>query len=94
MKIKMEVRGLWVAVDPDSVEFQVDRMALDAICSVVSSEMITTLTTSDSTQEAWESIMVMCIDNDRIRKASAQKLRREYEVPKFRDKEGVEDFTM
>jgi hypothetical protein len=31
MKIKMEVRGLWVAVDPDSVEFQVDRMALDAI---------------------------------------------------------------
>jgi hypothetical protein len=94
MKIKMEVRGLWVAVDPDSVEFQVDRMALDAICSVVSSEMITTLTMSDSTQEAWESIMVMCIDDDRIRKASTQKLRHEYEVPKFHDKEGVEDFTM
>jgi hypothetical protein len=32
--------------------------------------------------------------DDRIRKASAQKLRREYEILDFRDGEGVEDFAM
>jgi hypothetical protein len=48
MRIKMEAWGLWAAVDPDSVEFQVDRMALDAICSAVPPEMITMLATKDS----------------------------------------------
>jgi hypothetical protein len=35
MRIKLEVRGLWGAVDPGGADFQVDRMALDAIYSVV-----------------------------------------------------------
>jgi hypothetical protein len=43
MKIKLEARGLWGAVDPGDAEFQVDRMALDAICSTVPLEMVTTL---------------------------------------------------
>jgi hypothetical protein len=38
MRIKMEARGLWAAIDPGSVEFQVDRMALDVICSAVPPE--------------------------------------------------------
>jgi hypothetical protein len=55
-------------------------MTLDVICSVVLVEMITALATKDSTLEAWESI---------IRKASAQKVRREYKVLDFHDGEGV-----
>jgi hypothetical protein len=94
MRIKMEARGLWGPVDPGDADFQVDRMALDAICSAVPSEMITALATKDSALEAWESIKVMRIGDDRIRKASAQKVRREYEVLDFHDGEGVEDFAM
>jgi hypothetical protein len=52
MRIKMEARGLWAAVDLGDVDFQVDCMALDAICSVVPPEMITALASKDSTQEA------------------------------------------
>jgi hypothetical protein len=51
------------------------RLALDAICSVVPSEMITALATKDSVSEAWESIKMMRIGDDRIRKASAQRVR-------------------
>jgi hypothetical protein len=94
MKIKMEARELWGAVNPGSAEFQVDRMALDAICSVVPPEMITTLATKETALEAWESIKTMQIGDDRIRKVSAQKVRHEYELHEFHDGEGVEDFTM
>jgi hypothetical protein len=55
-------------------EFQVDCMALDVICSIVSVEMITGLVMKDSAMEAWESIKTMRIGDDRIRKASAQKV--------------------
>jgi hypothetical protein len=94
MKIKLEARLLWAAVDPGDVDFQVDRMALDAICSAVPPELISTLATKPSTREAWESIKTMRIGVDRVRKASAQKLRRDYEQLTLRDGETVEDFVM
>jgi hypothetical protein len=40
MKIKLEARSLWGAVNKGDVEFQVDNMAMDAICSAVPAEMI------------------------------------------------------
>jgi hypothetical protein len=52
MKIMFEACWMWIIVDLEDIEFQVDRMALDAICSVVSPEMVTTLATKDTTMEA------------------------------------------
>ena len=74
MKIKLEAKCLWGAIDPDGVtiEHQEDRMALDAICSVVPTEMISTLAVKESAKEAWESIRVMRIGEDRIRKTNVQ----------------------
>jgi hypothetical protein len=77
MRIKMEVSGMCAAVDPNSVKFQVDHTSLDVIYRVVPPEMITTLDMKDSALEAWESIKAMCIDDDRIKMVSRQKLRRE-----------------
>jgi hypothetical protein len=94
MKIKLEARLLWAVVDPGDVDFQVDRMALDAICSAVLPELISTLTTKPSTKEAWESIKIMRVGRDRVRKGSSQKLRREYELLAFYDGESVKDFSM
>jgi hypothetical protein len=76
MKIKLEARLLWLEVDPGDVDFQVDCMALDAICNAVLAEMISTLATKPSTKEAWESIKTMRIGAaDQVPKVSAQKLR-------------------
>jgi hypothetical protein len=94
MKIKLEALLLWAAVDPGDVDFQVDRMALDAICSAVPPEMISTLTTKSSVREAWESVKIMMIGRDRVCKVSSQKLRREYEQLAFHDGESVEGFSM
>ena len=96
MKIKLEAKCLWGAIEPSGViiERHVDRMALDAISSVVPSEMISTLAVKESAKEAWESIRVMRIGDDRIRKTSAQRLRRQFEELTLRDGEGVEDFAL
>jgi hypothetical protein len=58
-------------------------MVLDTISSVVPPEMVTMLAIKDSAMEAWESIKTMHIGDDRIRKASAQRVRHEYELLAF-----------
>jgi hypothetical protein len=58
-------------------------MVLDTISSVVPPEMVTMLAIKDSAMEAWESIKTMRIGDDRIRKASVQRVRREYELLAF-----------
>jgi hypothetical protein len=67
---------------------------LDGICSAVPPELISALATKPSAREAWESIKTMRIGVDRVRKASAQKLRWDYEQLTLRDGEMVEDFAM
>jgi hypothetical protein len=56
---------MWIIVDLEDIEFQVDRMALDAICSAVSPEMVTTLATKDTTMEASDNIKTMQIGDDK-----------------------------
>jgi hypothetical protein len=94
MKIKLEARSLWEAVDKGNAEFQVDRMALDVICSAVTADMITTLAVKPTTKEAWDCIKTIRIGDDRVRKVALQKVRREYELLSFRDGESVEDFAI
>lgn len=96
MKIKLQARCLWGAIDPGGADIPVheDRMALDAICSAVPDEMVPTLAVKESAKEAWEAVRNMRVGDDRIRKTNAQRLRREYELLAFRDGEGVEDFAL
>jgi uncharacterized membrane protein YgcG len=94
MRIKLEARGLWAAVDLGSTEFQVDRMALDAICSMVPPVMITVFAMKNTVMEAWESFKTMHIGDDRVHMVSANKVRREYEMLVLHDGECIKDFTM
>lgn len=94
MKIKLEARCLCNAVDPGDVEFHVDRMALDAICSAVPPEMVASIATKPSARAAWNAIRTMRVGDDRVRKSSAQRVRRQYEELTFKDGEGVEDFAL
>lgn len=96
MKIKLQACNLWAAVEPDGVEvvFHEDRMALDAICSAVPPKMIGILATEALARAAWDCIKTMRVVNDRIRKASAQKVRAEYEQLVFCADETVEDFAL
>ncbi|XP_066392286.1 uncharacterized protein [Miscanthus floridulus] len=94
IKLKVQSRYLWDAIEDEDVNFHDDSSALEAICSGVPQEMVPTLATKPSTKEAWEAIRTMRIGDDRVRKLTAQSLQAEYEQIGFRDGEYVEDFAL
>jgi hypothetical protein len=75
MKLKLESRYLWEAIEDEDVDYHDDRSALEAICSGVPQEMVPTLATKPSAKQAWEAIRTMRIGDDRVRKSTAQSLR-------------------
>lgn len=94
MKVMLQARGLWDAVEHGECDEQEDRMAMEAILRAVPSEMISLLATKDSAKDAWDAIKVMRVGVDRVRKAKAQQLRREYESISFHDGESIDDFAL
>jgi hypothetical protein len=94
MKIKLQVRNLWEAIEPRDVTLQKDRMALDAITSAVPQEMLASLAVKATTAEAWEAVRSLWISSEAVRNARAQRLRTEFESIRFKEGETVDDFTM
>ena len=93
MKLKLQARHLWDVVDTGDGKYHNDRTALEAICSAVPTEMVSTLAVKDSAKDAWEAIKTLRIGDARRRKATAQNLRTEYETIALRDGEPIEDFA-
>jgi hypothetical protein len=94
MKIKLQARNLWEAIEPGDVTLQKDRMALDAITSAVPQEMLTSLAVKAIDAEAWEAVRSLQIGSEAVRNARAQQLRMEFESICFKEGETVDDFTM
>jgi hypothetical protein len=63
-------------------------------CNAAPSEMVSTLAFKPTAKEAWEALKTMRISNERMRKSTAQRLRREYEMLSFWDNESVEAFAL
>ena len=94
MRVKLEARGLWDAVEHGDADRQEDRMAVDAILSAVPAEMIRPLASKRTAKEAWEAIKSIHVGSDRARKMTLQRLRRDWELLSFRDGEQVDDFAL
>jgi hypothetical protein len=94
MKIKLQVRNLWEAIEPGDVTLQEDRMALDTITSAVPQEMLASLAVKATIVEAWEAVRSLQIGSEAIRNARVQRLRTEFESIRFKEGETVDDFTM
>jgi hypothetical protein len=56
MKVKLQARQLWDAVEFGDVDFHEDRKALDALLASILSEMVTSLADKPTTKDAWDSI--------------------------------------
>jgi len=52
MKLKLQARCLWDAIEEDEADFHDDSSALEAICSAVPKEMVLTLATKNTAKEA------------------------------------------
>jgi hypothetical protein len=67
MKVKLQARQLWDAVEFSDVEFHEDRLALDAFLSFVLSEMVASLADKPTVKDAWDSIATTRVGLDRTR---------------------------
>jgi hypothetical protein len=76
MKVKMQARHMWEAIDPGGVSFHEDRMALNAIMSAVPPEMVASLAAKESALAAWSAVRDQCVGNDQVQKTEAQCLLR------------------
>lgn len=72
MKVKMQARNLWEAIEPGGVSLQEDRMALDAITSVVPSEMVASVAAKETALEAWSAVKNRHVGSDQVQKTKAQ----------------------
>src|SRR5438128_1105783 len=85
MTVMLEARGQWLACNLGSVSHQDNQIALEALIQAIPPEMVSMVAIKAMAKEAWDAIKTLRIGNDRVRKATAQKVRREYETIVFRE---------
>jgi len=94
MRIRLQVRHMWEAVQYGDVNYDEDRRALDALIAAVPSEMQFSLSQKQTAKEAWDAIAAARIDSDHARKTTLEALRKEWENLAFKPGEDVDDFAL
>ncbi|KAJ1282550.1 hypothetical protein BS78_03G060800 [Paspalum vaginatum] len=92
MRVMLQARGLWIAVTLGTNDVTEDRMALEVLAKAIPAEMMGTIASKPTAKVAWDAIKVMNVGVERVRKAKAGTLRRDFDALKFRDGESVDDF--
>jgi len=72
MKVKMQARQLWDAIEYGDLPYHDDRRALEAIIAGVPPEMGAPLTDKESAKAEWDSIDAARVGIDRVRRATLQ----------------------
>ncbi|WVZ59800.1 LOW QUALITY PROTEIN: hypothetical protein U9M48_009898 [Paspalum notatum var. saurae] len=90
MRVMLQARGLWIAVSIGTDDLTEDRMALEVLTKAVPA--MGTIANKATAKIAWDSIKLMNVGVERVRKAKASTLRREFDSLKFKDGETVDDF--
>jgi hypothetical protein len=94
MQINLEACVLWDAVEGNAPSVPIDRAALVAILRAVPVDLQATLVTKRTAKEAWDAVKMMRVGVDRVKRAIAQRLCKEFESIAFRDGETLDSFVM
>jgi hypothetical protein len=94
MKVMLQAMSLWTAVSIGTDNFVDDRNALEVISKAVPLELMGVVASKATTREAWDMLRVRNVGVDRVRKAKAGMLKREFDALKFNDEESVDDLCV
>ncbi|XP_073355301.1 uncharacterized protein [Aegilops tauschii subsp. strangulata] len=94
MKVHLESWGLWDAIEGNPLHVRDDKTALGVLFRAIPPEMLGVLVVKATEKEAWDTIKVMCMGVHRVREATVQRLRTEFEQIAFRDGETLDAFGM
>ena len=94
MKTILGALGVWEAVVGEaSVEKEKDQGALAAIFQAVPDAVIMAIAEKETAKEAWETIKQMSVGEDRVRKARAQVLKRQFDRMIMSDATSIVEFS-
>ena len=94
MQINMEANLMWDAVEGNPSSVPNDKAALAAILRSIPPEMVGAIVVKKTAKEAWDTIKTMHMGVARVREATTQWLRSEFEAIAFRDGETLDAFGM
>ncbi|KAF8725661.1 hypothetical protein HU200_020204 [Digitaria exilis] len=94
MKLMLKGRHLWDAVDRGGGDADDDLMALEAICKGVPEEMRETMANKSSAKVAWDDLKTANLGVERVRRAKAHTLCREFDSLTFKDGESIDEFNL
>jgi cyclopropane fatty-acyl-phospholipid synthase-like methyltransferase len=92
MRVMLQARGLWDAVIVGTTDYTEDRLALEVIAKAVPPELMGSIASKPSVKAAWESLVLRNVGVDRVRKAKASTLKREFDLLTFEAGESIDDF--
>jgi hypothetical protein len=75
-----------------TTDYTEDRLALEVIAKAVPPELMGLIASKPSAMAAWESLVLRNIGVDRVRKAKASTLKREFDSLTFEAGESIDDF--
>jgi hypothetical protein len=94
MQINLEANLMWDAVEGNPSSVASDKAALAALLRSVPPEMVGALAVKRTAKAAWEAVKVMRVGADRVKEATAQRLRKEFEDIAFLDGETLDKFGL
>jgi DNA-directed RNA polymerase specialized sigma24 family protein len=74
-------------------DYTEDRLALEVIAKAVPPELMGSIVSKPSAMAAWESLVLRNVGVDRVRKAKASALKREFDSLTFEAGESIDDFS-
>jgi hypothetical protein len=93
MCLMLQARGLWAVVSEGASDYTEDRMTLEVIAKAVPPELLGSIASKPSAKATWEAIILRNVGVDRVRKAKASSLKREFDAITFLDGESIDDFA-
>lgn len=94
MKLKLQVSGLWMAVNISPTDYFNDHNSLEAIALGVPPEMQGATASKAAAKITWDALKKMHLDMDQVRQAKANKLRHKFDSLRFKDSEPIDKFGM
>jgi hypothetical protein len=94
MQINLEANLMWEAVEGNPSSMAADKAALAALLRSVPPEMVGALAVKGTAKAAWDAVKIMRVGVNRVREATAQRLRKEFEAITFLDGESLDKFGL
>lgn len=91
MKVILQARFLWDAIETGTEIIGDERSAMEAILRGVPKELVPALGAKKTAKEAWDALKSMRMGSDAVREAKAQGLAKEFEAFKFWDGECIDE---